>query len=108
MDLGCQIAKGCSCWEVRVLHSQAMVRPCKHEEVTPTTDSSPFEGEYPRCISNGVVKINCSWVDLGVLIEERLMAGIGEHDQAEHARKCSAGLNSARCRRDRSCSQGDR
>lgn len=71
------------------------MRPGEHEELALIANSLPGENERALGVGEGVILRNRRGVDLGMLVEEILVAGIAELHQTEDAREGAVGLDGA-------------
>ena len=73
-----------------------MVRPRKHEKLAPVADCVPGKVEGACSISERVVVPDRRRVDLVVLVEESLVAGLSEFHESEDPGELASGANGAR------------
>ena len=60
-----------------------MVWPCEHEELTSIANRTPVKNERACRVGERVVKPDRGRINLVVLVEESLMAGLGKHHETE-------------------------
>ncbi len=85
-----------------------MVWPREHKKIATIADRVPVKVECASCSREFIVKPDRDWVDLVVLIKERLVAGLGELYEAEDTCEGTRGGNRTGCGRDSSGRQCDR
>ncbi|KAK1253258.1 hypothetical protein MKX07_001335 [Trichoderma sp. CBMAI-0711] len=94
-DLGGEVAQGRSGRLVGALQRQTVVRPGQHQQLAAVAHGVVVEDERAGGGGEAVVEADARGVDGVVLVEERLVAGLGEPDEAEHAVVRAGGLDGA-------------
>ena len=84
-----------------------MVRPCQHEELAPVADRVPVEVESACRVDKRVVVPDRRGVHLVVLVEESLVAGLGELHKPEDPGELAPGGDGAKGGRDRRGGESD-